>query len=316
MLKTLFYSICIFLCVIFSTSSINAADYFSNALRIYSEGQFFAASIEFERAIFNETDNIKIAQCKYYKSICYRELGENTKALEELTGVNAFNLPDSLFFLIRYETAFCNFLNNDPNQSLLNIEELRIKFPDTLKTADIIPLNILCLNDLRKWEEALALWNYFLENSSLQGSVINDFKKEVGKLYDEKNIPKYKSPKTAENLSRFIPGSGQMYCGAFLEGTFNLLMNASLLGYAGFEFYNHYYFTGYFVGLGLFNKTYNGGMHRANLLAAETNIERLTEFNRQNSLLLIDVLKFRHSELTSINSLSGMALVNVKNPDN
>jgi tetratricopeptide (TPR) repeat protein len=312
MLKTLFCSICIFLCVILSTSSINASDYFSIALRIYSEGKFFAASIEFERAIYNESDNNIIAQCKYYKSMCYRELGENTKALEELSDISVYNLPDSLFFMIRYESAFCNYLINDPNQSLLNIEELRIKFPDTLKTADIIPLNILCLNALRKWEDASILWNYFLDNSGLKDSLKNNFKTEVKELYDKKNIPKYKSPKTAENLSRFIPGSGQMYCGAVLEGTLNLLMNVSLLGYAGYEFYSRYYFTGYFVGLGIFNKTYTGGMHRANLLAGEKNLERLNDFNRENSLLLINILKIKHSQLTPSNSFSILNQANVK----
>lgn len=316
MLKTLFYSICIFLCVILSTSSIKASDYFSDALRIYSEGKFFAASIEFERAIFNEVDNNKIAQCKYYKSVCYRKLGENTKALEELTDINVYNLPDSLFFLIRYEAALCNYLNNDPNQSLLNIEELRIKFPDTLKTADIIPLNILCLNAIRKWDDANILWNYILNNSGLQDSIKNSIKSEVRNLYLKKNIPKYKSPRTAENLSRFIPGSGQMYCGAFLEGTFNLLINASLLGYAGYEFYTHYFFTGYFVGLGLFNKTYTGGMHRASLLAGEKNMEKLNEFNRRNSLLLISFLNFRYSGLAPFSSFSNMSSANVKIIDN
>ena len=74
-----------------------------------------------------------------------------------------FNLPDSLFFSIRYEQALCNYLNNDPNQSLLNIEEIRFRFPDSLKTMDIIPLNILCLNTLRKWDEAIAKFHEVYE---------------------------------------------------------------------------------------------------------------------------------------------------------
>ena len=103
MLKTRFFSICIFLCVILSTNRIVASDHYSNALRIYSERQFFAASIEFERAIFYESDNGKIAQCKYYKSLCYKELEEINKAVEELSEINLLNLPDSLFFLVKYQ---------------------------------------------------------------------------------------------------------------------------------------------------------------------------------------------------------------------
>ena len=269
MSKTRFFLICIFLCVTLSTNRIFASDYYSNAFRIFSEGKFYISSIEFERAIFYETDNNKIAQCKYYKSLCYKELGDSLRALEELSEINMFNLPDSLFFLIRYEQAVCNFLNNDPNQSLWNIEEIRFRFPDSLKTIDIIPLNILCLNALRKWDEAINLWNFLLNNSELKDLEKKGYEVKLNNLYNKRKIPKFHSPKKAENLSRFIPGSGQMYCGAVFEGTFNLIMNASLLTYSFFEFYSKYYFTGYFVGLGIFNKTYNGGMHRAKLLAGE-----------------------------------------------
>jgi tetratricopeptide (TPR) repeat protein len=293
MLKTRFFSICIFLCVILSTNRIIASDYFSNAFRIFTEGQFYSASIEFERAIYYETDNNKIARCKYFKSLCYKELGETNKALDELGEINLYNLPDSLFFLIRYEQANCNYLNNEPNKSIWNIEEIRFRFPDSLKTIEIVPLNILCLNSLRKWEEAKSLWDYLLDNSGLQDSIKKDIRADINNLYKRKNIPRFHSPKKAENLSRFIPGSGQMYCGAVREGTFNLLMNAAILGYTFYEFYSRYYFTGYIVGLSVLNKTYNGGLKRARLLAGEKNQKDINMFNLEVSSLLIKVYLFR-----------------------
>ena len=290
MSKTRFFLICIFLCVTSLISRTYASDYFSNALKIYSKSQFFNASIEFERAVFYETDNNIIAECKYYKSCCYKELGETQKALNELNRINLFNLPDSLFFLIRYEQALCNYLNNDPNQSLWNIEEIKDKCRDSSKINDIIPLNILCLNAVKRMDDALSLWNSFLDNSGLQDSVRQDLKMKISLLYKNKNLPKFRSPRKAQNLSRFIPGSGQMYCGEVLEGTFNLLMNASILGFAFYEFYTHYYFTGYFIGLGIFNKTYTGGMHRAYLLAEEKNASAINKFNVKNSSQLITVM--------------------------
>ena len=293
MSKTRFFSICIFLCVISSINRIYASDYLSNALGIFSRGQLFSASIEFERAIFYEKDKNIIAKCKYYKSCCYEGLGETQKALDELNGINLFNLPDSLYFLIRYEQALCNYLSNDPEQSLLNIEEIKDRFHDSLKTDDIIPLNILCLNALKRWDDAFNLWISFLDKSVLQDSVKQVLKTRISLMYKNKNLPKFRSPRKAQNLSRFIPGSGQMYCGKVLEGSFNLLMNASILGYAFYEFYTHYYFTGYFVGLSLFNKTYNGGMHRAYLLAEEKNLSQINKFNRQNISLLIILMNSR-----------------------
>jgi tetratricopeptide (TPR) repeat protein len=290
MLKTRFCSICIFLCVILSTSRISASDLFSNALRIFSEGKFFEASIELERAIFYESDNDRIVQFKYYKSLCYRGLGNYDKALAELSNINLFDVPDSLFFLIRYEQALCNYWNNDVPQSLLNIEGLKLKFRDTSKILEILPLNILCLNTVREWDNAHNLWNYFLENAGLQDSITTEYKEIINDLYKKRNIPKLYSPKKAQNLSRFIPGSGQMYSGEVGEGSLNLLINGSILIYALREFNFRYYFTGYFVGLGLFNKMYTGGMHRANLLASEKNREGIRKFNAQNSSLMIKVI--------------------------
>jgi hypothetical protein len=85
------------------------------------------------------------------------------------------------------------------------------------------------------------------------------------------------------------------------------LMNVALLGYAGYELYSQYYFTGYFVGLGLFNKTYNGSMHRATLLAEEKNLKELNEFNRKNSLLLINLIAMTQYELFSFSPLPAMS---------
>jgi tetratricopeptide (TPR) repeat protein len=303
MLRTRFFLTCIFLCAILSTSRSIAADYYSKALRIFHEKKFYAASIEFERAVYYETDNKKIPLFKYYKALCYKELGENAETLEELGEINIFNVSDSLFFLIRYQQAMSNFLNNDPEKALWNIGELRFRFPDSTKIIDIIPLNILCLNSTRRWDEAHSLWNYSLENSGLDNSLIAKYKAEVDNLYKEKNIPGFHSPKKAENLSRFLPGSGQIYSGAVVEGSVNFLINASFLGFALYEFYTEYYISGYFVGLGLFNKTYHGGIRRAGLLAEQMNSATLKKFNVETCSLIIKVIESGSPKMNPIKDL-------------
>jgi hypothetical protein len=303
MLKTRFFLICIFLCAILSTNRIRASDYYSNALRIFQEKKFYDASIEFERAIFYETDINRIPLFKYCKSLCYKELGENVKALEELGEINMFNVSDSLFYLIRYQQALINYLNKEPDMALWNISELRLRFPDPTKIIEIIPLNILCLNTTRNWDEANKLWNYLLENSGLDNSLEKKFKAEVNNLYNKKSIPRFHSPKKAENLSRFIPGSGQIYSGAVFEGSVNFLLNASFLGFALYEFYTEYYITGYFVGLGIFNKTYHGGMRRAGLIAEQKNSTSLRKFNLECSSLIIKVLESGNSKMKPIKNL-------------
>jgi tetratricopeptide (TPR) repeat protein len=294
MLKTPFCSICIFLLTILSASRLYASDYFSNALRIFSEGRFFEASIEFERAIYYENDSNRIAQCKYYKSLCYKGLGEYDRALGELKSINIYRVPDSLSFMVLYEQALCSYLDNDVNQALRDIDEIRIKFKDTLIYTDILPLNILCMNTLRNWSNAITLWNKYIENSRLQDSLKSIFKNEIIRLYNIENIPRFYSPGKAGNLSRFIPGSGQMYCGSIPEGALNFLINVTLLGYSAWEIYFKYYFTGNFIGLGLFNKFYLGGIHRAYNLAMEKNAEGIKRFNVENSSLMIRIISTKY----------------------
>lgn len=291
MLKTLFYSICIYLLATVPAGRIYASDYFSNALRIYSEGRFFEASIEFERAIFYENDSNRVWQYQYYKSLCYKGLADYTRALEELKNIKMRTMPDSILMLISYERAVCSFLNNDVNQATREIDEIKLRMRDTLKIIGLIPLNILTLNASGKWKDALILWNYYIKHIGLQDSARILLWEEVNQLYDKNNIPKFYSPLKAENLSTFLPGAGQMYCGAVAEGSFNFLINASLLGFSVWEFYTKYYFTGYFVGLRLFNKFYSGGIHRAGLMAKEKNLQGIKRFNAESSNLMMKVFE-------------------------
>ena len=296
MLKTQYYLICIFLCVIISTNKICAADNYSNALKIFSEGKFFRASVEFERVIFYEHNNVRVAQCRYYKALCYNGLGDAKRALNELDEINMIRVPDSLFVLIRYEQAFCNFLINEPGKALWNLEEIRAKSSDSTVPEKILPLNVICLNALRKWDESILLLNRFIDNSSLADSAKSNLRQEVEGLYSKRTLPKFHSPTKAENLSRFVPGSGQIYSGEFFEGSFNFLMNATLLGFAFYQFYTECYFTGYVVGLTLFNKTYHGGMHRANLLATQKNLKSMSEFNINVTGLVLKIIELEKTK--------------------
>jgi len=281
---------------LFSVNGIYASDYFSYALKIYSEGRFFEASIEFERAIYYESDSNRIALCRYYKSLCYKGLGRYDKALEELGNVNVELMHDSLFLNFQYEQVLCSYLNKDLNQALYNIDRIYMRFKDTLKILEFIPLNILCLNACRQWDNAQILWNFYINNSRLNDSVKNNFKQEVKRLYSKKNLPRFYSAGKAEILSSFLPGSGQIYSGAVLEGSFNAIINLTFLYYTFTQFYRKYYITGYFAGLKLFNKFHAGGIRRAKSLTEEKNENGVKTFNSENISLMSRFINTKSSE--------------------
>jgi hypothetical protein len=101
----------------------------------------------------------------------------------------------------------------------------------------------------------------------------------VNNLYSRRNLPRIRSIKKAENWSRFLPGSGQIYAGKTGEGIVNFLLNASILAFSAQQAYNGFYITGYLAGLGFFNKTYQGGIKRSGILASQKNKELIVNFN-------------------------------------
>ncbi len=286
MLRILFCSIFIFLSGIHLKGNVISEDPFSKALYLYGKGEYFHASIEFERAVFYQTDLVKIAYSQYYKSLCYKNMGQTERALDQLQSINVFKLPDTLFFKIKYEQALNNFLSGNHTQSIWNINDIKSRINDSLLLIQIVPLNILCLNADRNWEEAGRLLRYLIKVSTADSVKRAEVLREADSQYLKRNLPEFRSEKKAETLSRFVPGSGQIYCGKVFEGSFNFLMNASLLGFSLYEFYTKYYFAGYVAGLTLFNKTYHGGMHRASYLAREKNNESISGFNMETLDLL------------------------------
>ncbi|MCU0455241.1 MAG: hypothetical protein MUE74_02975 [Bacteroidales bacterium] len=292
MLKELFFSTFVFLLMVLTEGRLYASDYFAHALRIYSEGRYFEASIEFERAIFYEADNHKIAYFRYYKSLCYKNMTEYSRALNELADIDILAVPDSLLFPVFYEKAICSFLAGDEKSAFLEIEKIRKIDTAFLFAGELLPLEILCLNTAGRWDNARAQWYVYLECMFRNDSLRNVFMAEVEAIYCKKNIPKFHSTMKAGKLSGFIPGLGQIYCGEILEGTLNFLINVTLLGFTIWELYTKYYFTGYIMGLRLFNRFYTSGIRRAVELAREKNTEVINKFNAANSELMFRAMNY------------------------
>ena len=72
------------------------------------------------------------------------------------------------------------------------------------------------------------------------------------------------------------------------EGIVNFLINASIIAFTAHQAYNGFYITGYLVGLGFFNKTYHGGIKRAETIAVHRNKELIANLNSQIIALIND----------------------------
>lgn len=275
----------IFLCGIF----LNSAATGSKGDHLYASGQYFDASIEYERLIFNAENQTDLYYYKYKKAMCYKKLRDFGRALDELQPMYFTNANDSLFQRVCYEQSLCFYLNGEPSKALWKIDEYFHRNGDTTSYKVFMPVRLLCLNETFRWEEAQKCFRRFIQMQNFSPEKEAEILQIVDNLYKKRNLPRIKSIKKAENWSRFIPGSGQIYAGKAGEGIVNFLLNASILAFSAQQAFNGFYITGYLAGLGFFNKTYHGGIKRSGVLASEKNKEIIVNFNsRINAIIRSD----------------------------
>lgn len=273
----------IFLCGIFLTSSASTLK--SDSL--YASGKYFEASVEYERLIFQAENQENLNYYRYRKALCYKKMKQFDLALNELQPIYFPNPEDSLYRLVCYEQSLCYYLNGEPARALWKTDEYFHRSADSASFRFFMPVKILSLNETFQWDEAKKCFLEYINMQHFSSVQKTEMEKAVTDLYGKKSRPHIKSSEKAENLSRFIPGSGQIYAGNTGEGIVNLLINASVLTFAGVQVFNGFYITGYLAGLGFFNKTYHGGIKRAGVLASQRNKKSLVDFDHKIYQLIL-----------------------------
>ena len=248
---------------------------------LYASGQYFDASIEYERLIFNSENQASQYYYKYKKALCFKKLKEFDRATEELQPMYFSNANDSLYQRVCYEQSLCFYLNGEPAKALWKIDEYFHRRTDTVSYKIFMPVRLLCLNENFQWNEAKECFMRLIQMQNFTPEREAQMEQVVNTLYNKRNLPHIRSVKKAENLSRFFPGSGQIYAGKTGEGIVNFLINASILAFSADQALNGYYITGYLAGLGFFNKTYQGGIKRSGILASQKNKELIVNFNSE-----------------------------------
>lgn len=272
----------IFLCAI---SSISVASE-SKADSLFSMGRYFEASIEYERLIFYAAGNENNLSLKFRKGMCYRQLKDYNRAIEEFQSIYFTDFNDALYKQVCYQQSLCYYLNGEPSKALWKIDEYFHRSIDSVSFGVFMPVKLFSLNATNQWQQAKQCFNEYVRLQKFSPEKEQEVLKIVNSLYSKKTLPRVRSAEAAENWSRFIPGAGQIYAGEPTEGAVNLLINSSILFFAGYQLYYHYYITGYLVGLGLFNKTYHGGMKRSVILTLQKNKEQLINFNLKVSSVI------------------------------
>lgn len=271
------YLIFIFLFGIYSTSQGQNQTALLKADSLFSQENYQLAAIEYERFLYFASDQTQMPEILYKKAQCYKQLSEFNKACKALERIRLYNVDQNRYIQIKKELSLCYYLDNQLQKAQIQISQLRHKLKNQILPKETLLVEIFILNELKKWTEAEVLAKEYINNNQISNKTLALHK--VDSLYSKKNLPKLKSVEKAENLSRFIPGSGQMYCGKILEGSFTFLFNGAFLALGVQQILTKFYFTGYTAGFGVLHKTYTGSMARTKHLANKVNHQRHTRFN-------------------------------------
>jgi len=236
------------------------------------------ARVAYERLLFYGISDIDYVLLK--KSYCLKAEGKFYEAFSTLQRADLFNVSDSLKAILYNEKALVSFLAGKSDLTLSILQEFRYYFPGN-STPLSDALEILALNQQKKWVDAEKKFISFVERYDINGS----------NLYNEGNLPRLKNPTKAETLSFIIPGSGQLYAGYPGQAFTSVLIQCGLVAFTVYSFVNGYYVSGAFTGVGLFSFFYNGGAGHARELAEKRNTEQLLKFNEKVKTVLEKAIK-------------------------
>ncbi|MCX8491488.1 MAG: hypothetical protein ORN54_10510, partial [Cyclobacteriaceae bacterium] len=197
------------------------------------------------------------------------------EAFQTLQRVDIYSENDSIAIRILYESALNAYLARKPDVCLSKLAELQTyKKPGDQFLIGM--LEILALNELRKWDTAHIK---FLK-------LKNEFARHLEDPYENRREYKMKAPDKASNLSYVLPGVGQWYAGYFGKGVVSAFINGGLITFSVLSMVQGYYFSGAFTGVLLF---YNGGIRYAGVLASQRNDEKAKKFNDRVKYLLVEI---------------------------
>ena len=275
-LTKIFYSTCIFLCALYSTSGVAGT---GKADSLFHKGEYRDAAIEYDRIVYTSASSEISARAILGKVECLKQTGQYPLAKTILTGIPVNNLPDSLLFRIHYQAALCGYLAGEFGFAENEMKLLENADQFESENEEILILKILISNELHKYEQAYELCISFVNRQQVNQNIKDSNKRIFYNLYKKSKRPKIVNPEKASILSTILPGLGQCYSRFPIEGVQSFTLNLLSLSGLVYGILDKYYITGYIIGASLLQKFYYGGQARANYLARKHNYEVSKKFN-------------------------------------
>lgn len=248
------------------------------------------ALLRYEYAIWKGAHGDDRNRLLLKKALCFRDLNDFEEAIKSLNRTRLSKCNDSLRAEIIYNKAFFNYAIKNYTESLTFLKQLNHSkaFQNYLHRYYV--LKSINENSLRRWNEAHASLNEYLQYLEERHHYIPPLQVAIDSIYSKKNIPKLKNKRKAFILS-FLPGAGMIYSGKPIKGIINFTLCSVSLGFGAYHIFNELYLTGYFGGGILLEKFYFGGRRHTDYLIDYQNNKLSENFNSSTNRFILNLNK-------------------------
>jgi hypothetical protein len=214
-----------------------------------------------------ETDSLK-APLLMDKAIAYRQLQQYNDALFTLSRINFEQLNAGHKQTCYYEKAVDLYMVDAFSEALAEIRSLKYEFNASTEEVELLELILLLEN---------GMWLEFKENYLL---VANRQGKDTAAFISQFEPPRLFDPHRYKKLSGLVPGLGLMKSGYVKKGITSMSLQLLSAGFAAYNFYHGFYFTGVFSGLMPVRKYYRGGKTLTFSTIEKANADNLKAFKK------------------------------------
>lgn len=279
---TIFYSTFIFLFVLYISETFSqVCQYEQKADSLLKCGQYHEAFILYERCLYEAKENSRNNEFILKQSQALK-LNQNFQAAYQRIELADYSvMSDSQQYIFRQQASLLAYLSGNFQEAISHVLQCKFFLNDSSRYKSLLPIVVLSQNELYQYAKAKeTAFEYvaWLENTGQDSGI---FRKSINEIYRKNHIPKVKISEKASTMSAILPGLGQIYAGYPEEGLLSFVLITSSLCTGIYGFYKKYYFSGYFVGLSLFQKFYFGGIRRAEQLTEKHNALKTAEFNQK-----------------------------------
>jgi len=248
---------------------------------LYKTGKYFEASVWYERMLYNNSNIQSNYTAIVGKLKCLKKQQQYQQAADFIKRTNDNEFPDSIRSQLLYQQVLCLYLAANFESCISQIKQINYLYPQ-FNNMMLQLLQILSLNELKRWSEASRQYENFIRNYFPADSAI------IQNPYN--HLPKLKSENTAQWLSTFLPGAGELYAGKPFEALASIVFQGAAVYYGIISWQEKYYFSAWFVGAGLFASFHNGGVRRSEKLVQIYNKKQVMRFNEKVKNQLTDLM--------------------------